>query len=81
MEAVCSSETSVNFYRAEWCHNPKAVYCSHYHDILKSSVEKKTLDNSRYKINYWVFGLSPSSTILKTREQNVLVTGSVSVLK
>jgi hypothetical protein len=30
--------------------------------------------------NYWVFGLRPSSGILKTREPNVLETGSVSVL-
>jgi hypothetical protein len=29
--------------------------------------------------NYWVFGLFASSGILKTREHNVSVTGSVSV--
>jgi hypothetical protein len=30
--------------------------------------------------NYWVFGLYPSSNILKTRENNVSETGTVSVL-
>jgi hypothetical protein len=31
--------------------------------------------------NYWVFGLYPSSGILKTRELDVSETGSVSVLR
>jgi hypothetical protein len=31
--------------------------------------------------NYWVFGLCPSSGILKYREHNVSETGSVSVLR
>jgi hypothetical protein len=31
--------------------------------------------------NYWVFRLSPSSVILKSREHNILETGSVSVLR
>jgi hypothetical protein len=31
--------------------------------------------------NYWVFGLCPSSCILKTREHNVLETGYVSILE
>jgi hypothetical protein len=31
--------------------------------------------------NYWVFGLRPSSGILKTREHNVSGTGFVSVLR
>jgi hypothetical protein len=31
--------------------------------------------------NYWVFGLSPSSGILKTREHNVSETASVSVFR
>jgi hypothetical protein len=31
--------------------------------------------------NYWVFGLCPSSSILKAREHNISETGSVSVLR
>jgi hypothetical protein len=31
--------------------------------------------------DYWLFGLCPSSGILKTREHNVSETGSVSVLR
>jgi hypothetical protein len=31
--------------------------------------------------NYWVFGLCPLSSILKTRKHNVSETGSVSVLR
>jgi hypothetical protein len=31
--------------------------------------------------NYWVFGICPSSSILKTRKDNVSETGSVSLLK
>jgi hypothetical protein len=31
--------------------------------------------------NYWVFGLRPSSSILKTKEHNVSETGSVSILR
>jgi hypothetical protein len=31
--------------------------------------------------NYWVFGLYPSSNILKTREHNISEAGSVSVLR
>jgi hypothetical protein len=31
--------------------------------------------------NYWIFGLCPSSGILKTKEHNVSATGSVSVLR
>jgi hypothetical protein len=38
-------------------------------------------ENSNYinTQNNWVFGLCPSSEILKTREHNVLETGSVPV--
>jgi hypothetical protein len=31
--------------------------------------------------NYWVFGLSPSSSILENRKHDVSETGSVSVLR
>jgi hypothetical protein len=37
--------------------------------------------NSFWAQNYWVFGLCPSSRILKTRNRNVSETGSVSVLR
>jgi hypothetical protein len=30
---------------------------------------------------YWVFGVCPSSGILKTREHNIFATGSLSVLR
>jgi hypothetical protein len=36
---------------------------------------------SRYTQHYLVFGLCPSSSVVKTREHNVSETGSVSVLK
>jgi hypothetical protein len=37
--------------------------------------------NRKNAQNYWVFGLDPSSGILKTREHNVSETASVSVLR
>jgi hypothetical protein len=38
-------------------------------------------DNGRQPQNYWVFGLCPSSGILKIRKHNFSETGSVSVLR
>jgi hypothetical protein len=38
------------------------------------------LSKKSYIQNYWVIGLCPSSSILKTRERKVSETGSVSVL-
>jgi hypothetical protein len=40
-----------------------------------------TTKHYNYTKTYWVFGLCPSSGILKTREYNVLEIGSVSVLR
>jgi hypothetical protein len=54
------------------------VYCSSETDIWGKVVNTVNVKTFR---NYYVFGLCPSSGILKTREHSVSETGSVSILR
>jgi hypothetical protein len=78
---MVSSETSVDFHRATRDYNQgdchiRSLRCKNYktNKSLKFTIVYKSQ-------NYWVWGLCPSSCILKTRERNVSETGSVSILR
>jgi hypothetical protein len=48
---------------------------------VKNEVDERQEEKNRYAEDYCVFGLCPSSGILKTREHNFSETESVSVLR
>jgi hypothetical protein len=73
-------------------YSPTAVFwsfsehCPHWHwSVWKGIVELSGLWTNHPKIhptqNYWVFGLCPLPSILETRKNSILETGSVSILR